>query len=474
MKRSYIWITIVCYVFVFGLISLVNHFTFRSTALDYGMFNQAMFSFSHGERAIFTQSIDGSEVNYLCDHFSPIIIFLSPLQFLFGSYALLLFQIFTIAFGAYYVYKLALLREFSERWAILFSSFFLSIWGVSGAVSFDFHTNVIAAVLIPAIWYFFEMKKWKTFVAIIFLGLLCKENVAILYSSMLFVLAIGCWNLKPHRLIALFGSLLSVLWFLLVIFILMPNECGSNKPNVEGFYSTFGDSFGDAFVNMLLDPLRVFRLFFETPDGSIAKTKVTTYIWFIFSGGLFVLLSPRFLIVLIPLFAQKFLSANTVLWDINGHYSIEFVPLIVLAAMAFFSKWKDAKWSLGILIVSVVLALNMSWRGVVNKSLRANVFDRNHYSSLFERNNFIEMQVLIPSNIKLCCTSPIAPHVSNRNWLKLIPHDQDAEMILVHKKWTETYPLSVESYQELIYQLQSDTTLIVLKENNDFILFSRR
>lgn len=465
---------LIVFIFIHAIISIPNHLGFHSSALDYGMFNQAMYSFSHGERAVFTQSIDGSEVNYLCDHFSPIIIFLSPLQFLFGSYALLLFQIFAIGFGAYYIYKLALLRNFTERWSIMFSAFFLSIWGVYGALSFDFHTNVIAAVLIPAIWYFFEMKHWKSFAVITCFGLLCKENVAILYSSMLFVLAIGCWNLKPHRLIALFGSLLSVLWFLLVIFILMPNECGGNKPNVVGFYSTFGGSFGEAFSNMFMNPTQVLKLFFETPEGVIAKTKITTYIWFVFSGGLFVFLSPRFLIVLIPILAQKFLSANSALWDIHGHYSIEFVPLIVLSAMTFFSGWKNAKWSFWLLFFSVVLALNMSWRGVVSRTERANVFDRNHYTSLFQEKCFQEVKDLIPSHIKLCCTSPLSPHLSNRTWLKLVPHDQEAEMILVHKKWTETYPLDENRYKEYIYLLRSDSTVFVLKENEEFILFSRK
>ena len=122
------------------------------------MFNQALFQFSIGENAQFTQGIVGEEVNYLCDHFSPVIILLSPLRFVLGTYTLLLVQIFAVLINAYFLYRIALEKELGETKALLVAALGLSMWPVFAALSYDFHTNVIAACLLPGM-YFFLLKR---------------------------------------------------------------------------------------------------------------------------------------------------------------------------------------------------------------------------------------------------------------------------------------------------------------------------
>ena len=99
-KFAYIYILLI-FSFIFGLISLVNHYQFRTDALDLGMLNHALYNFAHFEQNLFTIDIAGEEVNYFGDHFSPIMFLYIPFYYLFGSYTLLLIQIVAIAFGGY-------------------------------------------------------------------------------------------------------------------------------------------------------------------------------------------------------------------------------------------------------------------------------------------------------------------------------------------------------------------------------------
>lgn len=471
MRNFGIIVVLIAFALIFSLISIPNHYNFRTAALDYGMFNQAMFAYSHGHEALFTQSIDGSESKYLCDHFSPIIALLSPLYVLFGSYALLVIQIFFLLMGALFVYRLALLKGYDLKWSLTFACLFLSIWGIYGSLSFDFHTNVIASSLLPVIVFYFFSKKWWQMSVVFLLALLCKENSGILLFFLFLLLTITSDVERQLKRVSFLFASLAALWVAIVLFFLMPAQCAGHLPNVEGFYHTFGNNFGEAFIQMIKSPLKVFRLFYEDTDGNLAKTKITTYWWLLLSGGVFVLLVPRFLVLIIPVLAQKFLSSNSLLWDINGHYSMEFVPIIVLAAIALFQKRTNTKFGLALLMVSVMLALFMSWRGVIGRTSKSNIFKKEHFTSLFNREHFGKVISYIPSDAVLSCTTPLAPHISDRRKVYLFPNYQKAEYVLLHKKGIETYPMNVASFEEIKSKLLQDSTMKIIHENGDFLLF---
>jgi uncharacterized membrane protein len=182
-------------------------------------------------------------------------------------------------------------------------------------------------------------------------------------------------------------------------------------------------------------------------------------------------LVPRFLVLIIPVLAQKFLSSNSLLWDINGHYSMEFVPIIVLAAIALFQKRTNTKFGLALLMVSVMLALFMSWRGVIGRTSKSNIFKKEHFTSLFNREHFGKVISYIPSDAVLSCTTPLAPHISDRRKVYLFPNYQKAEYVLLHKKGIETYPMNVASFEEIKSKLLQDSTMKIIHENGDFLLF---
>lgn len=181
-NKSKILLSLIIGIFlvIYSLISFVNHYLFRTNALDLGMFNHAIYSFSHIKMNYFTLNFWGPELSYFGDHFSPIVFLFSPFYYLFGSYTLLVIQIVFVLFGGYGIYKYACLQITESNTKFLYIPLlilvqFLGIWGIFSALSFDFHTNIVAAMMVPWLVYYYEKNNKAAFLLFFPLFKLLKE-----------------------------------------------------------------------------------------------------------------------------------------------------------------------------------------------------------------------------------------------------------------------------------------------------------
>ncbi len=99
--RSHKFLILILVVFgiIYGLISLVNHYNFRTYALDLGLVNHAIYDYAHFRVNYSTLLLDASPMNFLGSHFTLLPLLFSPLYWLFGSYTLLIVQIAAVLFG---------------------------------------------------------------------------------------------------------------------------------------------------------------------------------------------------------------------------------------------------------------------------------------------------------------------------------------------------------------------------------------
>ena len=127
--------TFVLFAVIYCLISLVNHYQFRTFALDLGLDNNALYSLAHFRMSYFMLDLTVSHMNFFGDHFSPIMFLYVPFYYLFGSYTLLFIQIVSVLFGGYGIYKYCKYK-FPEGYVPLLITFqFFSVWGIFSALS---------------------------------------------------------------------------------------------------------------------------------------------------------------------------------------------------------------------------------------------------------------------------------------------------------------------------------------------------
>ncbi len=433
---------------VFGLVSLVNHYEFRTYALDLGMFNQAVYSFAHLKLNYFTLAIDGSSVNYFADHFSLITVLYAPFYYLLGTYTLLIIQILAILFGGVGLYLLARHEIGSKYLPLLVIFQFFGIWGIWSALAFDFHNNVVAAMLVPWLAFCYVAGRKKLFILFFLLILISKENMALwlvfIILGLMLRRGLSHWRSFVRFEIPLLAA--AALYFAVVIGAIMPALANGNAVSsiLVHRYAEFGNSRAAIAENIILKPQKTFSLLFRPlhPDNEHGDDKYGLHAMVLASGGLTLLVAPSFLVMLIPIYLQKMLTVDPTLWGIAGQYSIEFVPVIGLALVALLAKLKRkkiaARWQYAAALIIILMTYGSLSYTIANGKLtmwknddNINLFTSNHWQPsviIPVVNSYLDS---VPPDAAISVTSSLAPHLAFRDKLYLYPVIKDARYLVL-------------------------------------------
>ena len=135
---------------VYALISFVNQYLFRTYALDLGFYTHIMNDYAHFKVDDYFM-FNRATLNVLSDHFDLYLMILSPLVYIFGSYTLLVVQLVAVMLGGWGIFKLIGLYTDDEWIPVLASAVFLSSFGIIHAFSFDYHSNVLTAMMLASV-----------------------------------------------------------------------------------------------------------------------------------------------------------------------------------------------------------------------------------------------------------------------------------------------------------------------------------
>lgn len=474
---------------IYSSISLVNHYYFRTYALDLGMFNQAIYSFSHFKMNYFTLDISGAEINYFGDHFSPITILFSPLYYLFGSYTLLIIQIAAILLGGYGIYKYSSLFITNSYIPLLLTIYFFSIWGIYSALSYDFHNNVIAAMLVPWLIYFYTKENKKVFLLFFVLILITKENMALWLAFIIAGLVVK--NIVEKRTPFQFKKilafelpliLLAFSYFVVIIGVVMPLISHGEGTNQIARYGHLGNSFSEIIISLLKNPKYIFSLFFESTstDPITFGIKSELHFMVLISGGFALLYRPYYLIMLIPIYAQKLLTTDYGFWGINNQYSIEFVPILALCLCDFLVKIKAIKLIYLITFLTILLTASYTIQTIrTRKSIwydntNSIFFSEKHYQTEFNRDEIMNALRLIPEEASVSTSPAIAPHIAFRDTFYHFPVVKNASYITLFTEHSSVYPLDQEKFRDQIYQYKTGGKYEVIYNKNSLLILKKK
>ncbi len=487
VKRAEITVTLI-FTLIYCLVSFVNHNNFRTSSLDLGMFNQALYSFSHGKMNYFTLDLSGKSPIYFADHFSPLTLLYTPFYYLFGSWTLLVIQIVSIIFGAIGCYKIARLKLPSMKFPWLVLLFFMAQWAIISALAFDFHNNVVAAMLIPWFFYFHMTNKRWGAISMFVLVLLAKENMALWMFFILagMVLSRGVRNWKENLKMALRFEfplmLVSLVYFYIVVSKIMPGLSQGEALNQIARFGKLGNSLPEIAKNILLHPIDTFKLLFWsqlTDPLSFGIKKELHWVVFL-SGGFALILRPAYLLMLVPIYAQKLFSDNMGMWGINGQYSIEFTPIIALAMIDLTLKLKTDKqriilWSSAALLAVLVNFITLKERtSFWYEATTHDFMKKAHYDS-GGLNIAYTHQVInsIPENIPVSASPCFGPRLANRDRLYHFPVINDAKLIVLVQTTRSTYPVTPEQQSEIVKQLIESKQFKIRSNKNDVLVLER-
>lgn len=472
-KHKYIILTSLLFAILYSLISIVNHYYFRTYALDLGLYTNAAYKYMNFQIADCAMIKEGFEP-ILGGHFDLYLVIFSPVIYLFGTYSLLIIQIIALIIGGIGVYKY--FQLFQNKNIPLFAAiYFYVFYGVFGSLSYDYHSVVVASCIVP--WFFItiqQKRKWISFL-LLFSILISQENTSLWISFICLGLAIEHRKEKKIATHLLFFAMISIVYFITIIYYIIPTF--SSKNEYGGFlYSCLGKDMFSALKTLLSQPIESLKMLFLNHNNSTYGdfVKIETHI-ILFTSGLFLLLKrPYYILMVVPIYFQKFFHDNYNMWSIGGQYNIEFAPILAIGIFSVISLFKNEKirttMSYIILFLVMVSTLRTMDNTVIytNKS-RIRFYQKRHYQKDYNVKNVHEYLSKIPKDAKVSAQSPFVPHLSLRNNIYQFPIIKDAEYIIYSRK-ENTYPMSNDDFEIKINELEGSKHWIVYHNKEITIL----
>lgn len=471
---------------IFLSIPLVNHYFLRTSALDYGVFNHAIYNYAHVRISNFTLGLIPQESGIIegsGNHFSPILLLFSPFYWILGTYTLLVFQVAFILFGGAGIWKYSCSRLPEEKLSLLSLIQFFSIWGIYSALAFDFHLNVLAAMLLPWLFYF-NLKGNRTgFLLVLLAIILCRENMSL---WMCFVLP-ALWFDKSLRQEHwsrwfYFGlATASAIYFILCISNFMPYFVPFQSNGQLTRYSHLGSNLTDILFRIIKHPGQILELllYSQFDDPVYQSIKFELHLMVLLAGGLLFVKKPWFLLMLIPVYFQKLLSNDTAMWGINYHYSIEFAPVLSLLLIETIRlvhrskvQWLIAGFLLFTTLGSTIYTF-FHRESVWYDKAKTCFFCPEHYRSELNASSVHAILAEIPEDAPVSAYFGLAPQLAYREKIYHFPVIQDAYYIVIQKNTNNFYPINEAEYFAKIDELRVSPDFSVWKETDDIVVFKQ-
>jgi uncharacterized membrane protein len=383
-----------------------NHF---QTDIDLAIADQAVWHYSRFEAPQITTIWPATWM--LGDHFSPILVLLAPLYWVWADPRMLLAaQGLAIAASIVPVFLYARPR-IGRVGAYGLAAAYASFWSISAAVGYNFHELAFSPLLVALCIFFADAKRWRPYFVSLALLLAVKENMSVV------AFFLGLWLLtqrEPRR--AAITSAAGLVYYLVVVNLLIPLFNAGRKYG-HWTYGSFGDDLPSALRTIADNPALLVHKLIDDP----AKTRTVAYLVVPFLG--LILWSPL-LIVAVPMVLQQLLSDSSLFWSRDFHYWLTIAPILAMGAadglrnllrVSDVERW--APW-VGAVAAAVMLYANVEiakrfplWRMTQpDFSLAASPPERQREQAL----------AAVPDDASLITQVSLLPHVSERDKVYLL------------------------------------------------------
>ena len=313
------WIVAIAAIILF-ICSSLRHAWFQSTAFDLGIFDNAVYLISQGQKPI----VSFRGLHILGDRAAWI---LYPLAILYKIYPdvrwLFAVQALSLALGALPSWYLTIQAGLSKAQAYGVAVAYLLYPVVFNANLFDFHPEVIAIPLILASVWAARVRQLGWFIIAIILILGCKAVLALTVAAM------GVWLIVSEKK-PLYGAIAlaaGTAWFIIATQLIIPTFSGEEAAAVNR-YNFLGNSVGEIARNLIFKPGLVWGQTFTLPNLEYLVLLFLPWLW---------ALSPKNLAPLLcatPLLLLNLLTDYQLQKDLIHQYSLPILPFLVVTAIA--------------------------------------------------------------------------------------------------------------------------------------------
>ena len=437
-------------------------------------------------------------------HFSPIIY---PISIIFSLVpkveTIIVLQTlgFTLTCLPLYWYSNRVLKN--EIASVLFASAFLLYPPIHYMALYEFEYLKFAIPLLTFTFYFLYRGKYILYFIFLLLSLCCREDV----SVVTFALGIYIIFVRKEFKIGVLTSAISIVYFVTLIFYIMPTLRGGHGVFQLTQYTHLGKNFSEIFHTLLFNPLFVLKIL-------LSPLRVINFILYTLPVFFFSFFSPSVFFIALPNLLTSFLNGSTAHYTIFLYHLSPAVPFIFLSSVNGIDNvalFLDKKYSINSkeslppsfispikknIVVSCAFILLII--GILSQyffgpsPLSRQFWDKNYTLADFYTHNYHysnyqvnkhhtvanEIIKLIPSDATISAQQPLLPHLYDRKKLYIFPDiKDDTEYVLIDKKHRVKtgigdFQMRPQFYYGLIEENSQEWELI--KEEYGIFLFKKR
>ncbi len=309
---------------------------------DFGIFDQGLWLLSRFNDPFVT--LRG--LSLFADHSSYIMVFLTPLYWIWADPRLLLVvTVVIIATSAPLLYAIGRRLGVRPALATTIALAFLVHPAVRWATWDNFHPEVLVLpLLLGALLLVLDERPWWAF-GLVALALTAKEDVALI------VVPFGLWVAwRYHRRVGLVMAATGVAAFALNFLVLLPAFSPTGDVLYAGRYTEYGSSAFGILGGVATNPGAVF--------ADVTRSDVLSYLRDMVLTAPTSLAAPLLLLIGVPITLANALSTFFYQVDIRYHYTIYLLTVVGMSAL-FGARWLQARAGVAAyraIVAAVVLA----------------------------------------------------------------------------------------------------------------------
>jgi len=399
-------IMVASYGIIFFYLSILRYYSFRTSAWDLGIYNQAFYTtVRHGMLFYESAELYGNPSGSIFGgHFSPVLMLIVPFYAFYSApETLLVVQSFAIAIGAIPLFWFAYDKLNSESIGLAFVLMYLLYSPLQGVNIYDFHPQAFFPTFMLFAVYYFVKGKWPRYFLFLVLSLMTIEwagfvvafwglSTFLIYRGLVFS-AMRQRTVAHGRILASLSTVaLGFAWTYLARIVISTVNPSPPVGFLQGSpWTTLGVNPLDFRLDVFLRSARVYEaLAFDW------FSKLGLIICLFGPLAFMSILSPEFLVSTIPWFVAALLSNYPPYYQLGYQYPSLVVPFIFIATI-------------------IGLKRCLSW----NFSFKAREYSKSH----------IIVSLLVVCSLTFSVfTSPISPLAyrtyANAEFPVITPHDQ--------------------------------------------------
>lgn len=482
--KKVLWFIMVVFGSIFYTTFIANHYYFRTFTSEYANYNFAFWDYAHFHVSTNTlfYIYGARQRTFLQDHFSLTLMYFVPvywlLNWLTGSYTLMIILVSMILVSAFALYKLIRLKTQDDWLAVIAVLYYFLLQGHYSSFSADCNIYTLAFCLVPPFLWYFESGKYRIACIVLLLFLFSREDMP-LYAIFIFIVLL-IWHRKERRVMryCIGGIILSVICFLLIFKMLIPLSDTPQSAYNLFQYSALGNTPGEALLHCIKHPVSTFELLYQNPlpDHAADNVKTEFYTVYFISGAFLLFLRPQYLIWFLPILAQKMFNDAPARWGIVAYYCdgvVTMLPVSIFLTLTIF-KTKWIRYSIALIVCALacgVTCYKMNKYNTVQweSTEKQNMFAPGFFHASCDPAKVYKELDLIPADASVCASESILPHLAQRKYAYFFPDVEDAEYMAVFM-YKDNYMLTENEYQKALNQYMYNPSWSILVNDPPFLL----